>query len=212
MAKIFLSAGHGGNDPGAVANGLKEKNVNLQTMLACRDVLLAHGHEVVCSRVTDENDPVQSEVREANASNADVAISFHANAGRGDGFEVFYWPTSLSGKRLALLCEKHVKQMGQNSRGCKTNDLMFTRATTMVAVLVETAFLDHPVDHKTIDTLSEQKAFGVAYAKAILEYLGTPYKGEKTYSVTVKNLNKSKADALVTTLKKQGYKPVIKEI
>ena len=29
MAKVFLSAGHGGSDPGAVANGLKEKDINL---------------------------------------------------------------------------------------------------------------------------------------------------------------------------------------
>ena len=27
---VFLSAGHGGNDPGAVGNGLKEKDINLQ--------------------------------------------------------------------------------------------------------------------------------------------------------------------------------------
>lgn len=26
MPKVFLSAGHGGSDPGAVGNGLKEKN------------------------------------------------------------------------------------------------------------------------------------------------------------------------------------------
>ena len=27
MAKVFLSAGHGGSDPGATANGLKEKDI-----------------------------------------------------------------------------------------------------------------------------------------------------------------------------------------
>lgn len=211
MAKVFLSAGHGGSDPGAVANGLQEKTLNLQTMLACRDVLLAHGHDVVCSRVKDENDTVQEEVREANKSNADIAVSFHNNAGGGDGFECFYYRTSAEGKRLAQLCEKYVKQLGQNSRGCKTNDLMFTRDTVMVAVLVETAFLDNSKDCKTIDTTAEQKAFGVAYAKAILEYLGTPYKANKTYTVNVTGLTKTKADTLAATLKTQGFKPVIKE-
>ena len=29
MAKVFLSAGHGGTDPGAVAFGMKEKEINL---------------------------------------------------------------------------------------------------------------------------------------------------------------------------------------
>ena len=30
MAKVFISAGHGGKDPGAVGNGLLEKNINLR--------------------------------------------------------------------------------------------------------------------------------------------------------------------------------------
>ena len=94
MPKVFLSAGHGGSDPGALGNGLKEKDINLQIMLACRDVLVRHGLTVVCSRTKDEDDPVQQEVREANASGADVAVRFHTNAGGGDGSESFYWPTS----------------------------------------------------------------------------------------------------------------------
>lgn len=30
MVKIFIDPGHGGNDPGAVANGLKEKDLTLK--------------------------------------------------------------------------------------------------------------------------------------------------------------------------------------
>ena len=58
MAKVFLSAGHGGSDPGAVAYGMKEKDINLQIMLACHNELIRHGVTVVCSRTKDENDPV----------------------------------------------------------------------------------------------------------------------------------------------------------
>ena len=47
MAKVFLSAGHGGSDPGAVAYGLKEKEINLQIMLSCKNVLTSHGVTVV---------------------------------------------------------------------------------------------------------------------------------------------------------------------
>ena len=66
MAKVFLSAGHGGSDPGAVANGLYEKTINLNTLLACSEELLRHGVNVVCSRTTDVDDPVGQEAREAN--------------------------------------------------------------------------------------------------------------------------------------------------
>ena len=215
MAKVFLSAGHGGSDPGAVGNGLKEKNINLQIMLTCRDELVRHGVTVVCSRTTDADDPVQQEVREANASKADIAVSFHTNAGGGDGSESFYWKTSSKGKKLAQLCEKHMKAIGQNSRGIKTNNLMFTRETTMPAVLCECAFIDTAKDISIVDTVAEQKKFGVAYAKAILEYFGIAYKEaeKKTEAkaatmyqvVTGSYSDKANAEKRVKELKAKGF-------
>lgn len=180
MAKVFLSAGHGGSDAGAVANGLKEKDVNLHALLACKEVLEKHGVDVVCSRVKDENDTVYDEVREANASGASIVVSFHANAGKGDGFEAFYYTTSGKGKKLALLGEKYIKLLGQNSRGIKSgNHLYFIRKTRQPAVLFESFFLDNATDKAIGDTVEEQKAFGVAYAKAILEFFNIPYVDNK---------------------------------
>ena len=175
--KVFLSAGHGGKGSGAVAFGMKEKDINLITLLACQMVLERHGVNVVCSRTQDEDDDVYEEVREANASGCEIAVSFHANAGGGDGFEAFCYSTSTKGKRLAQLCEKYVKELGQNSRGVKSGDhLYFVRKTNMTAVLVESFFMDNEKDKVIGDTVEEQRAFGVAYAKAILEYLGITYK------------------------------------
>ena len=214
---------NGGSDPGACGNGLKEKDINLQIMLACQAELVRHGVTVVCSRTIDADDPVQQEVKEANASGADVAVSFHTNAGGGDGSESFYWPTSAKGKKLAQLCEKHMKAIGQNSRGCKTNNLMFTRETTMPAVLCECAFIDTKKDIAIVDTLAEQKKFGVAYAKAILEYLGIAYKAQATtvapkpatgklYRVQVGAYKeKANAEKLAAELKAKGYSAIVKE-
>lgn len=222
MAKVFLSAGHGGSDPGAVGNGLREKDINLQIMLACQAELVRHGVTVICSRTTDANDPVQQEVNEANASGADIAVSFHTNAGGGDGSESFYYKGSSKGKKLAELCEKHVKAIGQNSRGVKTNNLMFTRATKMTAVLCECAFIDTAKDIAIVDTIAEQKAFGVAYAKGILEYFGIAYKAPaaakpaastsgKLYRVQVGAYKeKANADKLVAELKVKGYSAIVK--
>ncbi len=176
MANVFLSAGHGGIDPGATAYGLKEKDINLQIMLACKGELERHGLKVVCSRTKDEYDPVTQEVNEANAAKCDIAVSFHTNAGGGDGSETFYYSTSTKGKKLAELFEKHTKAIGQNSRGVKVGDhLWFIKKTDMTAVLTECAFIDGNKDNDIIDTVTEQQKFGVAYAKAILEYFGIPY-------------------------------------
>lgn len=214
MAKVFLSAGHGGNDPGAVGNGLRESDINLNALLACQKELMRHGVTVVCSRTTDANDPVGEEVTEANASGAGIAVSFHANAGGGDGFEAFYHSSSKNGLRLAGLCEKYVKELGQNSRGLKTGDhLYFVRKTSMTAVLVESFFVDNVKDKAIGDTIAEQEAFGVAYAKAILEYLGIPYKINATneiYRVQVGAFkNKDNASGMLDTLKKAGFEGFI---
>lgn len=177
MAKVFLSAGHGGSDPGAVAFGMKEKDINLNIMMTCKSELERHGVTVICSRTKDEDDKVGSEVKEANASGVDIAVSFHTNAGGGDGSESFYYGSSDNGKRLASLCEKYTQGIGQNSRGVKSgNHLYFIKHTKMPAVLCECAFVDNNKDNDIIDTESERNAFGVAYAKAILEYFGIAYK------------------------------------
>lgn len=187
MKKVFLSAGHGGSNPGAVAYGLKEKDINLQTLLACKEVLENHNIEVICSRVTDENDPVQDEVKEANNSNCDLAVSFHANAGGGDGFEAFCNLKNANAVNVAKLAEKHIKALGQNSRGIKGGmRLYFVKNTKMDAVLFESFFLDNVNDNKIGDTVEEQKKFGVAYAKAILEHFNITYKEDAAEEKTEK--------------------------
>lgn len=176
MPKVFLSMGHGGTDPGAVGFNMKEKDINLEIGLACKAELERHRVTVVASRIKDEDDSVAQEVIEANNSMADISFSIHTNAGGGDGSESFYYSQSEDGKRLAELCEKYTKQIGQNSRGIKEGDkLYFIRKTNMTAVLSECAFIDNDTDNNIIDTSAECKKFGIAYAKAILEYFGIPY-------------------------------------
>lgn len=199
MAKVFLNAGHGGSDPGAVAYGLKEKEINLATALECERILRKHGVEVVQSRNNDETEELYEIVNEAIKSKADLFVSIHANAGGGDGFEGFYWSTSSNGKRLVQLAEKYVKELGQNSRGAKVGDRLYViKNTPMTAVLFESFFLDNDKDNDIGDTKEEQKAFGVAYAKAILEYLGIKYveetpvvKNEYTQTQFVKDLQRA---------------------
>jgi N-acetylmuramoyl-L-alanine amidase len=213
MKTVFLNSGHGGADPGAVSGDMLEKNINLVAMLKCKEELERHNVKVVCSKVKDEDDKLVDVVKEANSSGADIAVSFHANAGGGDGFEAFYYTTSSNGKKLASLGEKYVKELGQNSRGLKSgNHLYFVKNTKAPAVLFESFFVDNVKDRTIGDTLIEQQAFGVAYAKAILEYFGIEYKAEKTkiYRVQVGAFSKKEnAENLVKDLKAKGYNAVI---
>ena len=178
--KVFIGVGHGGSDSGAVGC-IVEKEANLVMALACRDYLTAHGVEVRMSRTKDEEDPVGEEVRECNAYAPDLAIDVHNNSGGGDGFEVFHTLNGGVGKTLAQNIEKQVIKIGQNSRGCKTRRgqrgdyYAFVRDTKCPAVICEGVFVDSKADAEQAGTAAKQQAFGVAYAKGILDTLGIKY-------------------------------------
>lgn len=185
--KVFIAVGHGGKDPGAVANNLKESNINLNISLSTRDILRSHGVDVLLSRESDVDDSMDQEIAEAKAYKPDIAIAFHINAGEGDGFEAFYSAknNSSASKALAGCIENRVKMFGQNSRGLKTKlttsgtdwyGFIRNLAPYFPAIITEGAFIDNKTDISIIDTLEEQQALGVAYARGILDFFGIEYK------------------------------------
>ena len=185
--KVFLGVGHGGSDPGAVANGFNEKDLNLVIALKCRDELVRHGVTVQMSRTKDENDDLREEIRECNAFGPDLAIDIHNNAGGGDGAETYYYTGGGMSKTLAENVIAEITKTGQNSRGAKPNIVGgmkeyygFIRETYAPAIIVECAFVDNKTDVKAIDTKAEQEAMGVAIAKGILKTLGIAYNAPTT--------------------------------
>lgn len=227
MAKVFIGVGHGGNDPGACANGLKESLMNLVMAQACNAELVRHGVQVLMSRSKEENDDLSEEIRECNAFNPDIAIDIHNNAGGGDGFEFIYsiFQDYTKGKdlRLGKLIEAEIKAIGQNSRGAKQRRdsstgrdyFGFIRELVCPSIIVEGCFVDSN-DRFIADTEAEQKAFGVAYAKGILKYFGIPYKpvqapvasntGTTMYRVVTGSFkDKINAEKRVKELKAKGF-------
>lgn len=179
MAKVFLGVGHGGSDPGAVAFGRCEKDLNLSIALACNEELLRHGVDVKMSRYKDEEDTLNEECRECNAFAPDLALDIHNNAGGGDGVEAFYHYGGGLSKTLAENIIAAVVAIGQNSRGTKTRRgsdgrdyYGFIRETVAPAVIVECAFVDNATDIQIIDNEEECKTMGIALAKGILATLG----------------------------------------
>jgi N-acetylmuramoyl-L-alanine amidase len=214
MAKIFISAGHGGSDPGAVANGVKEKDLNLSIALACRDVLEKHGVSVKMSRVKNENDPLSEEIRECNAFAPDLAIDIHNNAGGGDGAEVFYHHGGGKGKTLAENILAEIVKIGQNSRGAKVRKNSqgkdyygFIRETSCPAVIVECAFVDNAKDLQILSTESKRQAVGEAIAKGVLSTLGIEIQPKNSlYKVQVgAYLLRSSAEDLKKKIKAVGF-------
>lgn len=89
---VIVDAGHGGSDPGAIGNGLQEKDLNLKAAEYMFERLTQLGIPAVITRSTDESLPknariqrIQEIIRESGDPSNIILISNHINAGGGDG-------------------------------------------------------------------------------------------------------------------------------
>lgn len=80
--KIVIDPGHGGRDPGAVsANGVKEKDVNLDVSKRLKRLIEKNlDVEVLLTRSDDRLIPLWERTQFANANDAKLFISIHANS------------------------------------------------------------------------------------------------------------------------------------
>ena len=174
LKRVFVEAGHGGSDPGAVKY-VKESDSNIKvTNHMCAYLTDNYECEVYKDITADSINTVTSR---ANNWGADLFISNHFNAGGGNGYEALVYAEKNRG--LGQIFEKHVKAVGQNSRGVKLRpDLGVLRLTNMPAILNEGAFVDNLADIQDWNDDAELKVLGIAYAKAAAEYLSLPVKAK----------------------------------
>lgn len=104
MTKVWLDAGHGGKDPGALGNSLREKDITLSVTNKVAAILKRHKISVGQSRATDIFLSLDNRAKQANSFNADIFVSIHTNAftsPNAQGVEVFSYPGSSNGAKLS---------------------------------------------------------------------------------------------------------------
>lgn len=82
VSRIVIDPGHGGKDPGAISNGLREKDVTLEIAERLAARLRKEGYEVFLTRDSDETVALEERTAYANRKKADLFISLHLNANR----------------------------------------------------------------------------------------------------------------------------------
>lgn len=176
MAKIFIDAGHGGKDPGAVANGIKEKDVTLKVAKYLESYLEANysNADIKQSRTGDTYPELISRTNAANAWKADALVSIHVNAGGGEGYEDFRYTTdNADSKSYKLQKAIHDKLAPnwKNDRGMKTGNLHMVREFKGAAVLVELGFADNASDAGKLKSDSFLKEVAKDLGDGIAKYL-----------------------------------------
>ena len=169
----YIDAGHGGYDPGAVANGLKEKDLTLSIALKVKAKLEAKGIKVVMSRDTDKFLSLQDIANKANTSNPDIFISIHINsagATSASGIETYYYK-GVDKPLASNIQDKLIEYTGANNRGVKWEEFFVVKNTNMPAALVESGFITNVNEANKMKTASYQDTLARAIVDGATSYL-----------------------------------------
>jgi N-acetylmuramoyl-L-alanine amidase len=198
---VVIDPGHGGpTDTGTIgANGLIERDLNLDVAEAIEAELLRRGISVALTRTADYPSPLEVRSAFADDLGAALMVSIHHNApapGPSDlpGTEVFIQSNSPQSERLGQLVWEYVRDgltvfedvtwssaldVGVlrvlNARG--TDAYGMVRNPETVSVLVELAYLNNPSEAELMVTPEYVEVSGMLVADAIEAYLTTEEQG-----------------------------------
>jgi N-acetylmuramoyl-L-alanine amidase len=119
VKKIILDPGHGGKDPGAMAFGMKEKDIVLDIAKKLAPTLEKELHcEVLLTRDQDVFIPLEERTAIANSKNADLFISLHINAhpsAHVRGLETYYLNLTTNAEAMRVAARENATSTHQMS-------------------------------------------------------------------------------------------------
>lgn len=179
---VVLDPGHGGNDPGAVGNGLTEKALTLDIAKKTVTYLEQYQVQVYLTRNDDLALSLTQRADFANKLNADYFLSIHINAGGGSGFESYVHTSENPGtvelrRIIHNIIMDYLSPKGIRNRGLKSANFAVLRQTAMPAMLVECLFIDNPSDALILKDEGFRNVFAKAMAEGLARSLALPKKG-----------------------------------
>ena len=211
---VVIDPGHGGEDAGAKANGLTEKEI---TLLVAKKVKESNSNthlHIVLARDNDQSLTPQQRMNYANSLHADLFISLHLNANPNDftnsGLQVlipgndnsYFQQSSLLGSSMLESFKTGYQLKVDNTLLQRGKGVWVLRSNTCPAILLELAFLTSAADAaymsnaSNIDRIAKNIISGIENyasaepAKIILPILSVPDSIPVPY-------NKKHADPLI---------------
>ncbi len=190
---FILDAGHGGMDGGCSSDdGVPEKGINLNIMLAVRDWLETFGYHVEVTRDTDRSIHDQGIEGIANQKSSDmdnrlalfnkydnaVCISIHQNQftdAKYSGAQMFYANTNSESEGLAQSLQTQFREQlqPQNDREIKLcgSELFLCYYCDNPTVMVECGFLSNPDEAALLTTEEYQQKVAFTIFSGIQNWL-----------------------------------------
>lgn len=169
---IAIDAGHGGRDPGAMADDVMEKDLNLGMSEILVDLVNAQPDLVAVQiRTLDMFITLEDRIAQAEAAGADIYVTVHVNSyssSEPDGVEVIVDSTrELDDDSWVLgeLIQSTLTEItGAHDRGVRSQESYLQR-TEMPAVSVETGYITNDAERaKLVDP-----AYQALVAQGILD-------------------------------------------
>ena len=186
IKKVVLDSGHGGEDPGTIANGITEKDYTLKISEYIHNRLDEMGVPNAMTRTSDatltpSERPKKVQSFYGNGSDV-IVVSNHINAGSGDGAEIIY--ALRNNDTFARKIATEFENAGQNVRKYYQRRLPSNPAKDYYYIMRdtpnnETVIVEYGFADSTGDDVSQLKNnwenLAEAVTKAIVEYTGGKY-------------------------------------
>lgn len=169
--KIFIDAGHGGEDCGYTNEFLTEKEVSLRVTLKLKEKLEKAGAYVYLSRSTDEYISLDKRVNMIKKCNPDFLLSIHLNKSKFEGVSgaeaIYYWG-DINGKSIGENILSNLKKnMNIKNRGAKEGSIYILKESGCNGVYCELGYISNPlesellVDDNFIDDMTENIVYSI---------------------------------------------------
>ncbi len=190
MPSILIDPGHGGQDGGAVCNGVLEKDINLPISYDTADLIRLFGFDVSMTReddnfISDEGSNVKerklndmkTRLDLYNCDENNVIISIHQNKfsdSKAHGSQIFYSPNNENSKLLAQNIKFSLNSLLQTGldRECKVagDGIYLLKNTNQPAVIVECGFISNTEECQKLTDSDYQKQLAFAISTGLLDF------------------------------------------
>lgn len=182
---IYIDAGHGGVDPGAMYKDIMEKDINLSISKILEEKLVKAGAIVYLTRYGDYDLAVNNTINRKrsdlsrrgniiNRSGCDLFVSIHLNAestGIWRGPQVFYDDINDKNEILAEILQTNLNKNLKSNRKYKlTNDMYLQKRIKRPGVLIEVGFLSNANDRYLLKKKEYQDRVSTIIMNSIIDY------------------------------------------
>ena len=179
---IVLDAGHGGSDPGASGNGLEEKDLTLNMLLAAKSFFDKSDIKCYVTRDTDMY-PSFNDRTDLGNEVGDAFISIHINSVENNttanGTETYSLYANDQGNGLTSyrLAEEMLNQLleklGTTNRKVKSEKWIVLKQSTIPATLIEIGFITNKHDADIMGSVEGTNKVGQAIYEGVSNLFNT---------------------------------------